>query len=115
MSILLLLPYYFAGFFMAIVACTGIGFCLAALLALAKSFARPKNVLLALAYAAAAGACYLLVLGGLFVSGWIGDRTEHAGQSGLLIGAIFPGIFGLIIIPQFLAVAAKQTSGVHVD
>ena len=115
MSILLFFLYYFAGFFMAIIACTGIGFGLAALLALVKSFSRSKNLLLMLAYAAAGIACYCLVIGGFYVAGWIGDRTRYSGQTGMLIGAIFPGIFGLAIIPQFLAVAARQTSGIHVE
>lgn len=100
---------------MAIVGCSGVGFVFAALLALAKSFSRPKNLLLMLVYVAAAAVSYGLLIGGSFVTDWIGDRTHQVGQNGILIGAIFPGIFGLAIIPQFLIVAWKQTSGVHVQ
>ena len=46
MNILLFLLYYFAGFLLAIIACTGLGLVIAALLALAKSISRPKNLLL---------------------------------------------------------------------
>ena len=115
MNILLFFLYYFGGFFMAIFLCSGIGFTLAALLAFAKSFSRSKNLLLTLAYAAASFVCYCLVIGGFYVAGWIGDRTHYGGQTGMLIGAIFPGVFALAIIPQFLAVARKQTSGIHVE
>lgn len=115
MNILLFALYWFCGFMMAIVACSGIGFALAALLALFKSFSRLKNFLFALGYGVAAVVCYLLIIGGFHMAGWIGDRTQHGGQAGLLIGAIFPGIFALAIIPQFLAVARKQTSGIYVE
>ena len=37
------------------------------------------------------------------------------GTGGIIVGAIFPGIFGLKIIPQFFRVAALQTSGMHVE
>ncbi len=115
MNVVLFLLYFFGGFFLAIIACSGIGFALSALLAFAKSFSRPKNVLLMLAYAGAAFVCYGLIIGGLYVAGWLGDRTGHAGQTGMLVGAIFPGILGFAIIPQFLSVASKQTSGIHVE
>lgn len=100
---------------MAIIACSGVGFALAALLALFKSFSRSKNLLLMLGYAAAALVCYCLFIGGFYLAGWVGDRTHYGGQTGMLIGAIFPGLFALAIIPQFLAVARKQTSGIHVE
>lgn len=115
MNILLFFLHYFGGFFMAIIACSGIGFAFAALIALAKSFTRAKNLLLMLAYAAAGVVCYCLFIGGFYVAGWIGDRTHYGGQTGMLVGAIFPGIFALAIIPQFLSVARKQTSGIHVE
>ena len=100
---------------MAIVACSGIGFALAALVALFKSLSRLKNLLLMLGYAVASLVCYCLFIGGFYVAGWVGDRTHYGGQTGLLIGAVFPGIFALAIIPQFFSVARKQTSGIHVE
>ena len=112
---LLFLLYYFEGFLMAIIACTALGLALAVLVALAKAFARPKNLLLALGYAFVAFICYLLFVGGLHLAGWIGDRTNYVGQTGIIAGAIFPGIFGLKIIPQFLRIASLQTSGIDVE
>jgi hypothetical protein len=111
MKFVLFLLYYSEGFFMAMIACSGIGFVLAALIALLKSVVRPKNLLLMLFYGVAAVLCYLLFLGGLFLAGWLGDQTDHAGQGGILVGAVFPGLGGLAIIPQFIAVALRQTSG----
>ena len=116
MTISLFLLYYLGGLFMATIACAGIGFFLAALLALVKSVSRSKNLLWMVAYGAAAGACYCFLLDGLDLAEWIGDRTHYSGQSAMLIGAIFPGIFfALSIIRKFLAVAAKQISGIHVE
>jgi cytochrome c biogenesis protein CcdA len=112
---LLYLAYYVEGFMMAIVACSCIGLALAVLVALVKSFARPKNLLLALMYAAGAFVCYLLFFAGLHLAGWIGDRTHYVGQGGIIVGAIFPGILSLKIIPQFFRVASLQTSGIHVE
>jgi hypothetical protein len=112
---LLFLVYYFEGFFMAIIACSAIGLVLAVLVALTKAFARPKNLLLALMYGFGAFICYLPFFGGLHLAGWIGDRTNYAGQTGIIVGAVFPGIFGLKIIPQFLRVASLQTSGIDVQ
>jgi hypothetical protein len=115
MSFLLFFLYCFDGFFMAIIACSGIGFAFAVLIALAKSFARAKNLLLMLMYAAAGFVCYCLFIGDFYVAEWIGDRIHYGGQTAMLVGAIFPGIFALTIIPHFLRVAWKQTSGIHVE
>jgi hypothetical protein len=115
MKFVLFLLFYFQGFFMAIIACSAIGFALCAIVALFKSVTRPKNLLLFLAYVLGSLVCYMLFLGGLYLAGWIGDRTNYAGQTGMLIGAIFPGLFCLAIIPQFLAVAVRQTSGIRVE
>jgi hypothetical protein len=115
MKFLLFVLYYFEGFFMAIIACSGVGFALAVLVAVAKSFSRPQNILLALLYGGGVLVCYLLFMAGLLLAGWIGDRTDHAGQTGIIVGAIFPGVFGLQIIPQFLRVASRQTAGIHVE
>ena len=114
MKFVLFLLFYFQGFFMAIISCSAIGFALCAIVALFKRVKRPKNLLLFLVYLFGCLVCYMLFLGGLYLAGWIGDRTNYAGQTGMLIGAIFPGLFGLAIIPQFLAVAARQTSGIRV-
>ena len=113
MKFVLFFLFYFQGFFMAIIACSAIGFALCAIVALFKSATRPKNLLLFLVYLFGCLVCYMLFLGGLYLAGWIGDRTNYA--TGMLIGAIFPGLFGLAIIPQFLAVAARQTSGIRVE
>lgn len=39
----------------------------------------------------AAFLCYGLIVGGLHIEGWIGDRTDQAGQAGIIIGDVFPG------------------------
>jgi hypothetical protein len=115
MKFLLFLVYYIEGFMMAIAACCTIGLALAFLVAIAKSFRRPKNLLLALMYGVLAFISYELFIGGFFLAGWIGDRTHYSGQNGIIVGAIFPGIISLKIIPQFLRIASLQTSGIHVE
>ncbi len=115
MKFLLFLVYYIEGFMMAIAACCAIGLALAFFVAIAKSFRRPKNLLLALMYCVLAFISYELFIGGFFLAGWIGDRTHYSGQNGIIVGAIFPGIISLKIIPQFLRIASLQTSGTHVE
>jgi hypothetical protein len=115
MRVFLFLVYYAEGFVMALLLCSAIGFALALFLALAKSFSRPKNLLLALMYSGGALVCYLPLFAVLHLASWIGDRTHYVGHKGIVIGAIFPGILSLKIIPHYLRIAAKQTSGVFVD
>ena len=115
MKILLLAVYWFMGSIMAIGAACALGMAIAAIIALLKIAVRPQNVLLMRGYLLMGTIAALLTWSGFFVAGWIGDRTEHVGQTGLLVGAVFPGIFSLAIIPQFAMVALKQTSGIEVE
>lgn len=115
MKILLMLLYWFMGFVMAIGLCCTIGMAINVLIALLRSFSRPKNLGLALAYLLAAGFGCLVLWGCLHLAGWIGDRTNYSSQTSLLVGAVFPGIFALSAIPQFVGVALKQTAGIHVE
>lgn len=115
MKIVLYVFYWFMGFFMAIGAACTLGMVIAAIISMLKIAVRPQNVLLIGGYLLMGTIAASLTWGGFFVAGWIGDRTEYVGQTGLLIGAVFPGIFCLAIIPQFAMVALKQTSGIEVE
>ena len=116
MKLPLFLLYWFMGFVMAIGAACALGMAISCLIAILKIVVRPQNILLAaVGYLLMGTIAALLVWVGFFVAGWIGNRTEYVGQTGLLVGAIFPGIFALAIIPQFAAVALKQTSGIDVQ
>lgn len=114
-NFLLFIAYYLTGFFMALAVCFGIGLALCVLIALLKSFSRPKNLILAggylLMFTISAGFLWFLV----FLAGSIGDHTGYVSQRGVICGMIFPGIFALQAIPQCLAVANKQTSGIVVE
>ena len=115
MKILLLAVYWFLGFLMAIGAACALGMAIASIIALLKMLVRPQNILLAGGYLLMGVIAALLTWSGFFIAGWIGDRTDYVGQTGLLVGAVFPGIFSLAIIPQFAMIALKQTSGIHVE
>jgi hypothetical protein len=115
MKILLFALYWFMGFVMAIGAACALGMAIGAVIALLKIAVRPQNILLLGGYLLMSIIAALLTWSGFFVAGWIGDRTEYLGQTGLLVGAVFPGIFSLAIIPQFAMVALKQTSGIEVE
>lgn len=115
MKIILNLLYWFMGFVMAIGLCCTIGMAINVLIALLRSFPRPKNLGLALGYLCAAGIGCLVLWICLYLAGWIGDRTDYSGQTAILVGAIFPGIFALSAIPQFVGIALKQTAGIHVE
>ena len=115
MKILLLFLYWFLGVLMAVGACCAVGMAINTLIALIKIPSRPQNVVFAVGYLLMAALAVLFVWGGFFLAGWIGDQTDYRGQTGLLVGAIFPGIFALTIIPQFIVVALKQTSGIQVE
>ena len=111
MRILLFALYWFLGLLMAIGACCVLGMAISTVIAILKSFVRPQNVLLAGGYLLMGVIAAIIVRGGFFVAGWVGDRTEYAGQTALLVG----GIFSLSIVPQFAAVALKQTSGIDLQ
>ena len=115
MKILLLAWYWFFGFIMAIGACCALGMAVSTVIAILKIGVRPQNILLAGGYLLLGVIAALLLWGGFFLAGWIGDRTEYVGQTALLVGAVFPGMFALVIVPQFAATALKQTSGIDVE
>lgn len=103
------------GAMMAVMACCVIGFAVNVVIAIVKIGVRPRNILLAGGYLLMGLLPALLVWGGFFLAGWIGDKTEYVGQAGLFVGAVFPGILALGIIPRFATVALKQTSGIDVN
>ncbi len=72
-----------------------LGMAIAAVIAIIKIAVRPQNILLVGGYLLMGFIAALLTWGGFFVAGWIGDRTEYVGQTGLFVGAMFPGIFSL--------------------
>jgi hypothetical protein len=115
MKPLLYALYWFMGFIMAMGAACAIGMAIAAVIALLKIAVRPQNILLMGGYLLMGAIVSLLTWSGLFFAGWIGDRTEYVGQTGMLVGAVFPGIFSLAIIPLFAMTALKQTSGIEVE
>lgn len=100
---------------MAIGICCSIGMAIATMVALLKIVARPKNILLAVGYLLISVIMALLAWGGFWGAGWVGNKTRCSGQAGLLVGAIFPGIMALAIIPKFIAIAIQQTSEITVE
>ena len=99
MKLLLFLLYNFIGFIMAVGAGCAVGMAIAAIIALLKVAVRPQNILLMGLYLLIGIMGALLTWSGDFIAGWIGDRTGYAGQTGLLVGVIFPGIYSLALIP----------------
>jgi len=115
MKLLLYALYWFMGIVMAMGAACAFGMAIAGIIALLKIAVRLRNILLMGGYLLMGVIAALLTWSGFFIAGWIGDRTEYVGQTGLLVGAVFPGIFSLAIIPQFAMIALKQTSGIKVE
>lgn len=119
MFLLINAAYWLLGLVIAFAGSATIGMLINALLALVKAPARPQNLKLLVGYLFCALLGWCVVWGCLFVGGWIGDfgRAKEINFSGnwLLIGAIFPGIFALAMIPAFIGVGAKQTSGIDVE
>jgi hypothetical protein len=115
MKFILFSGYWFFGFMMAVSACSALGMSINTLIALIRTPSRPKNIFIAGMYLALAIIAALLTWGGFFLAGWIGDHTDYQGQTGLLVGAVFPGIMALAIIPQFAVLALKQTAGIEVE
>ncbi len=114
MKFILFIGYWILGFVMIIGVSCAIGLAICTIIAFFKAISRPKNILLAFGYLTGASLVTLLVWAGFFFAGWIGDHTNYAGQFGMLVGAIVPGIGSLVIIPQFAKVAMRQTSGLEV-
>ena len=110
-TLLLGCVYWFLGFVAAILAGSGIGLFLCAVIALFRLFSYKWTWALLLMYAVGAVVCGTLIQLILFTSGEIGDRTNYKGQGGLIVGAVFPGILMLGIVPQFIATALRQTGG----
>ncbi len=115
MGILLGALYWATGFVMVMAAASAVGFGLNMLIALAKVGIRSQNIFLAGGYFVAGALSASVVWLGFFVAGWIGDKTDYAGQWGLIAGAIFPGILALGIIPHFIRIAIAQTSGMNIE
>ena len=115
MKLLLYALYWLMGLIMAFGAACALGMAIAAIISLLKIAVRPQNILLMGGYLLMGVIAALLTWSGFLIAGWIGDRTEYVGQIGLLVGAVFPGIFSLAIIPQFAMIALNQTSGIEVE
>ena len=78
MKILLIIIYWFMGIVMAIGLCCTVGLIINVLVALARSFSRPKNLGLALGYLLGAGFSLFVLWGCFHLAGWIGDRTNYS-------------------------------------
>ena len=107
--------YDLFGLFLAILGCFSFGMGVCVLIALAKSFSRPKNIKLAVGYismmAVSVAGAWLL----MFVAAKLADYSGHASRPGIIVGLFFPGYIALRAIPQCIAVANKQTSGIVVE
>lgn len=114
MKVLLFPLYWLIGFFMAVGACCALGMAISSVIAILKIPLRPRNAFIAVGYLIGGAIAASLAWSGFLLAGWVGDRTDYTGEMGLLVGAVFPGVFALSIIPQFIVVALKQTSGVEV-
>jgi len=83
------------------------------MIALARVPWRSANFLVFVQYLASGFITALLVWGAVFLAGWIGDHTDYRGQNGLIVGAIFPGLTGLRLIPELIGDALRQTAGIQ--
>jgi hypothetical protein len=115
MKILLTVLYWIEGISIAVAASCAIGFLLCTVIAVTRIVKRKQNIGIAAMYLGCTIMCLLYIWGGVFFAGWLGDKTTGAGQQALVWGALFPGIFSLAVIPQFLGVAMKQTLGIEVS
>lgn len=113
MSFILGAVYYIMGILMAFGAFAAIGWAFCALIALLK-ISRPGNSKLLAGYVFMAGLAAVATWCGLPIAGWIGDHTAYKGQIGLIVGACFPGILAISLIPNFVKIAMRQTDG-HID
>jgi hypothetical protein len=111
MKFLLFVVYYFLGIFFAFnVACV-IGMLFSSVIALINITVSYKNIRLLLFYFLIGAIPAALAWSVFFLVGWIGDRTNYVGQVGLFVGAVFPGVLFLGIIPGFSKIALDHTMG----
>lgn len=110
MTFILFFVYYFAGIALAAIAASAIGFSIASVIGLFSLFGNIKRAINLLIYLLGMCFCGGLVIAILFACGWLGDMTHQQGQTGVLVGAIFPGIISLAIIPAFIQIAIKQVT-----
>ena len=108
--LLLGVVYYVGGILLAFAGCATIGMALCTLIALFRIFRARYNWAKLLAFAVATFILLAIVQGILFVAGTIGDHTDYAMQVVLLVGAGFPGIFCLALIPGFARIALTLTA-----
>lgn len=108
LKIILFVAYYFGGLLLALAASCGIGFVLCALLAIPHVFRDVRGIGLFLGYAFLATLSFGFVQLLLLAAGTLGDRTGYDMQIALVAGAIFPGVFFLSVIPQFVRTGVQQ-------
>jgi len=116
--ILLVIGYWLAGIFYALLGCYFVSFIICAFVALLRIGLRKRgapNWLLFLMYVFGALAAGVIMWSGQFPVNWVGDRTSRFGQIFLIVGMVFPGIFALKIIRPCVYVANKQTLGVEME
>jgi hypothetical protein len=113
MKYLLFTLYYVIGLFAAFNVACAIGMAFASVIALFSVLTRPKNIFLVVFYLLIGAIPAVFAWGSLFAVGEIGDRTNYVGQVGVFVGAAFPGILFLGIIPGFSKIALNHINGLH--
>jgi len=111
MSVILFFIYPVIGLLLAVLACSAFGLALCMFVGLINILRFKWAWTLTLGYAAGSLICLTLAGGILYLVGTIGDHTGYKVQAVFFVSVIFPGIFAIKIIPQYLKIAAKQTRG----
>lgn len=109
MYVILMFVYGTIGLLMAVLASCSVGMLLSTAVAFVESFRKPRNLGMVFVYLFAASVAGGLAWAGLFLSGMIGDHTDYKAQIFLVVGAVFPGILSVFIIPEIVRDALKIT------
>jgi hypothetical protein len=113
MTFILGIFYYIIGFIMAIFWSAAIAFLLCFPIALFRMFRHRRNILLSLMYLGGAIVCAAAFFGLERLTNMVANNTNHAAYLFLFVGMGFPGLWALTIIPKYVRVALRQTSGVE--
>jgi C4-dicarboxylate transporter len=112
MQLLLGAFYYIIGLLMAVFWSSAAGFGLCVPICLFRLFRHRRNVLLMLMYIAAAAVCAAICLGLGRLTEAVAAKTDYAVYWMMFVGLAIPGLGTLALIPAYIRIALRQTSGV---
>ena len=114
-SIILFVVYYTLGMVLAFIASACLAMIACALVALTRIFAYKWTWLQLLGYLMALGVGMFLIQLGLLGAGTLGDHTHYRMQIGIVVGAVWPGLLSLRMVPLFARIAARTGKGDFTD